>query len=152
MVFSLLAETPHELHFYWKCVVEIVNILCLDSLTVVRMSAWADLALFTLTFVLCIVWSVEVGVVVSLIVSLLMVVHRSSKTRLTILVRFVLLLHRPLHFDCIQRTGSFTWYRPLEAHRRDSRCRGRSRRPGDQNTRQSRLRYGFTLVNLFHSD
>jgi hypothetical protein len=51
------------------------------------MSAWADLALFTLTFVLSIVWNVEIGVVVSLIISLLMVVHRSSKTRMTILVR-----------------------------------------------------------------
>lgn len=50
------------------------------------MRAWVDLALMTLTFVLSIVWNVEVGIGVSLVISLLLVVHRSSKTRMTILV------------------------------------------------------------------
>lgn len=52
------------------------------------MGAWVDLALMSLTFVFSIVWNIEVGVVVSLIISLLLVVHRSSKTRMAILVRF----------------------------------------------------------------
>ncbi|KAJ3980743.1 sulfate anion transporter [Lentinula detonsa] len=69
VVFSLLQETPHDLIYYW------------------RMSAWMDLLLVTLTFVLSIVWNVEVGIVVSLIISLLLVVRRSSKTRMTILGR-----------------------------------------------------------------
>jgi MFS superfamily sulfate permease-like transporter len=54
------------------------------------MGAWVDLTLMSLTFIFSIVYNVEVGVVVSLIISLLLVVHRSSKTRMTILVRYVL--------------------------------------------------------------
>src|ERR1700678_3598813 len=50
------------------------------------MKAWVDLTLMSLTFILSIIWNIEVGVVVSLVISLLMVVHRSSKTRMTILV------------------------------------------------------------------
>ncbi|KAA1470383.1 hypothetical protein DENSPDRAFT_836155 [Dentipellis sp. KUC8613] len=69
VVFSLLAETPEDVTFYW------------------RMSAWIDLALMGLTFVLTILWSVQVGVVVSLIISLLLVVRRSSRTRMAILGR-----------------------------------------------------------------
>lgn len=41
----------------------------------------------TLTFVLTIFWDLELGIAVSLVISLLLVVHRSSKTRMTILVR-----------------------------------------------------------------
>lgn len=51
------------------------------------MRAWVDLSLMALTFFFTIIWDVEVGVAVSLIISLLLVVHRSSKTRMTILVR-----------------------------------------------------------------
>ncbi|KAF8957348.1 sulfate anion transporter [Flammula alnicola] len=69
VVFSLLAETPHDVLYYW------------------RMGAWVDLTLMSLTFFLSIIWNIEVGVVVSLVISLLMVVHRSSKTRMTILGR-----------------------------------------------------------------
>lgn len=41
-----------------------------------------------LTFVLTVLWSVEVGVAVSVTISLLMVVHRSSRARMSILVSF----------------------------------------------------------------
>lgn len=51
-----------------------------------RMKAWTDLTLMSLTFLLSIIWNIEVGVVVSLVISLFMVVHRSSKTRMNILV------------------------------------------------------------------
>lgn len=54
------------------------------------MSAWVDITIMSLTFFLSIIYNVEVGVVVSLIISLLLVVHRSSKTRMTILVRYYL--------------------------------------------------------------
>ncbi|KDQ56404.1 hypothetical protein JAAARDRAFT_36572 [Jaapia argillacea MUCL 33604] len=69
VVFSLLSETPHDVMFYW------------------RMRSWIDLGLMSLTFILTIIWNVEIGVVVSLIISLLLVVYRSSKTRMTILGR-----------------------------------------------------------------
>jgi MFS superfamily sulfate permease-like transporter len=51
------------------------------------MRAWVDMTLMSLTFILTIIWSVQVGVTVSLIISLLLVVRRSSRTRMTILVR-----------------------------------------------------------------
>jgi MFS superfamily sulfate permease-like transporter len=56
------------------------------------MSAWVDLSLMFLTFFCAIVWNIEVGIMLSLIASLLLVVHRSSKARMTILVRFFLYL------------------------------------------------------------
>ncbi|KZT03929.1 sulfate anion transporter [Laetiporus sulphureus 93-53] len=69
VVFSLLAEIPHDLKFYW------------------RLRSWVDLSLMALTFVLTIFWDLEIGIAVSLVISLLLVVHRSSKTRMTILGR-----------------------------------------------------------------
>lgn len=39
-----------------------------------------------LTFVLSIIWNVEVGIAVTMVLSLLLVVNRSSKTRMVILV------------------------------------------------------------------
>ncbi|KAI0262199.1 sulfate anion transporter [Gloeopeniophorella convolvens] len=69
VVYSLIAETPEDVIFYWK------------------MGAWIDMTLMSLTFILTIIWSVQVGVTVSLVISLLLVVRRSSKTRMTILGR-----------------------------------------------------------------
>ncbi|KAJ6590119.1 sulfate anion transporter [Mycena vulgaris] len=69
VVFSLLREAPHDVAYYWK------------------MSAWVDLSLMFLTFFCAIVWNIEVGIMLSMIASLLLVVHRSSKTRMTILGR-----------------------------------------------------------------
>ncbi|KAI8978222.1 sulfate anion transporter [Trametes punicea] len=69
IVFSLLGELPHDAIFYW------------------RMKAWIDLALMTLTFVLTIIWNVEIGIAVSVVISLLLVVRRSSRPRMTILGR-----------------------------------------------------------------
>ena len=85
VVFSLLAEVPHDVKFFWRYVrwplTPIHHLRVAD-----RMSAWVDLALMALTFFCTIVWNVEIGVAASLIISLLLVVHRSSKTRMTILV------------------------------------------------------------------
>lgn len=50
------------------------------------MGAWIDMTLMALTFILTIIWSIQVGVTVSLIISLLLVVRRSSKTRMALLV------------------------------------------------------------------
>lgn len=69
VVYTLLAETPEDVIFYWK------------------MRAWIDMTLMSLTFFLTIIWSVQVGVTVSLIISLLLVVRRSSRTRMAILGR-----------------------------------------------------------------
>ncbi|KAJ7099381.1 sulfate anion transporter [Mycena belliarum] len=69
VVFSLLREAPHDVAYYWK------------------MSAWVDLSLMFLTFFCAIVWNIEVGIMLSVLASLLLVVHRSSKTRMTILGR-----------------------------------------------------------------
>lgn len=51
-----------------------------------RMKAGVELALMTLTLVLTVVWSVEVGVLSSVAISLLLVVKKSSQPRMTILV------------------------------------------------------------------
>ena len=67
------------------------------SLTLIewsRMAAWMDLAIMSLTFFLSIIYNIEVGVVVSLVLSLLLVVHRSSKPRMTILVSGVAVVGR----------------------------------------------------------
>ena len=64
------------------------------------MEAWVDLAIMSLTFFLSIVYNIEVGVVASLVFSLLLVVHRSSKTRMTILVS-----DDPRSHDSIQILG-----------------------------------------------
>ncbi|KAJ7072783.1 sulfate transporter family-domain-containing protein [Mycena amicta] len=69
VVFSLLREAPHEVAYY------------------IKMSAWTDLGLMFLTFSCSIIWNIEIGVTLSLIASLLLVVHRSSKARMTILGR-----------------------------------------------------------------
>ena len=51
-----------------------------------RMRAWIDLLLMSLTFFLTIIWNVEIGIAVSVVISLLLVVRRSSRPRMTILV------------------------------------------------------------------
>lgn len=53
------------------------------------MGAWIELSLMTLTLVLTLVWSVEVGVLASIALSLILVVKKSSRTRMSILVCLV---------------------------------------------------------------
>ncbi|KAG8801370.1 hypothetical protein FRC17_006668, partial [Serendipita sp. 399] len=69
VVVGLVSEAPEDIHFFWS------------------LGSWTDLALMALTFVLTTLWSVEVGVAVSVTISLLMVVHRSSRARMSILGR-----------------------------------------------------------------
>lgn len=87
VLISLLAEIPEALEYYWRSVDSFWQVLdTLNRAFADRMRAWIDLALMFLTFTLTIVWSVEVGVAVSIVISLLLVIHRSSKARLMILV------------------------------------------------------------------
>jgi MFS superfamily sulfate permease-like transporter len=51
-----------------------------------RLSAKTEMLLMLTTFVLSIVWDLEIGIVVSIIISLVLVVRRSSKPRMTILI------------------------------------------------------------------
>lgn len=52
------------------------------------MRAHTDMGLIALTFTLTIAYSIEVGVLVSFVISLLMIVRRSSKVSIGIMVRF----------------------------------------------------------------
>ncbi|KAF9519411.1 hypothetical protein BS47DRAFT_1370775 [Hydnum rufescens UP504] len=67
VVNSILSETPHDFGYFW------------------RMSAWTDLAMMCLTFIFTVAWSVEVGIIVSVTSSLLIIVRRSSMTHIKIL-------------------------------------------------------------------
>lgn len=69
VVMNILAETPHDVLYFW------------------RMSAWTDLTMMFLTFALAVIWNVEVGIIVSVSLSLLIIVRRSSKTHIKILGR-----------------------------------------------------------------
>ncbi|GJJ08402.1 hypothetical protein Clacol_002618 [Clathrus columnatus] len=69
VVWSLLAEAPHEFMWYY------------------RMGAWMELGLMGLTLILTIIWSVEVGVLASIAISVLLVVKKSSQARMSILGR-----------------------------------------------------------------
>ncbi|TRM68930.1 sulfate transporter family-domain-containing protein [Schizophyllum amplum] len=69
VVFSLLHETPHDVKYYWK------------------MRSWVDLTMLSLTLIFSIIWNVEVGIVASVVISLVLVLHRASKARMTILGR-----------------------------------------------------------------
>ncbi|KAI6046373.1 sulfate transporter family-domain-containing protein [Pisolithus marmoratus] len=72
-VVTLFAELPHDLIYYYN------------------IGAGTDLVMMFITFFLSVVWNIEIGIIVSLIISLLLVIRRSSKTRMTILVCFVFL-------------------------------------------------------------
>jgi len=78
----------------------------------------------TLTFLLTTLWSVEVGVAVSVTISLLLVVHRSSRARLSILVSSD--SYQPA-YTSIQLTkwiqGAGTGDRQVGTHTRKPRCR-----------------------------
>lgn len=54
------------------------------------MSAWTDLFMMLLTFVFTVFWSVEVGIIVSVSVSLVLIVRRSSRPHISILVRLII--------------------------------------------------------------
>ncbi|GAA6053425.1 hypothetical protein JCM3770_005160, partial [Rhodotorula araucariae] len=69
VVFSILEEAPEDVRFFWK------------------MRAWVDGALMLLTFVLSLFVGVEVGVIVSVCLSLVLCVKQSTAMRITILGR-----------------------------------------------------------------
>lgn len=108
---------------------------------VARMGGWMDLLLMSLTFIFTIVWNVEVGIAVSLVISLLLVVHRSSKTRLTILVRCTSeACETDVYGDHL--VGAYPRHQPVETNRRGTRGAGRRRGGAHRpHPRESRLRY-----------
>jgi MFS superfamily sulfate permease-like transporter len=88
VIISLLAEAPHDVKYYFRSVVPVHFLKRKLTIAVLphRMRAWIDMSLMLFTFFSTIVWNVEVGILASLVISLLLVVHRSSKTRMMILV------------------------------------------------------------------
>ncbi|KAF8331325.1 sulfate transporter family-domain-containing protein [Cantharellus anzutake] len=66
---NILTEIRHDVLYFWG------------------MSAWTDLAMMLLTFAFTVIWSVEVGIIVSVTSSLLIIVKRSSRTHIKILGR-----------------------------------------------------------------
>ena len=87
IVLGLLTDAPKDLRYYWKYEYSLGdarrNSQVFDS---DRMRSYADLAVIVVTLVGTMLYNIEVGVVGSIILSLLLVVHKSSKPRLTILV------------------------------------------------------------------
>ncbi|GAA5946541.1 hypothetical protein JCM1841_002119, partial [Sporobolomyces salmonicolor] len=69
VVFSILEEAPHDVKFFWK------------------MRAWVDGAMMLLTFVLSLFVSVEVGIIVSVALSLVLCVKQSTSMNIKILGR-----------------------------------------------------------------
>ncbi|WOO80799.1 Putative sulfate transporter [Vanrija pseudolonga] len=69
VVYSLLDEAPHDIIFFWK------------------MKAWTDFLQMTGTFLLTLLFSIEVGVVASVCFSLLLVIQRSTQPRIKIIGR-----------------------------------------------------------------
>ncbi|SCZ90972.1 BZ3500_MvSof-1268-A1-R1_Chr1-3g02435 [Microbotryum saponariae] len=69
VVFSILAEAPHDVMFFW------------------RMRAWLDLSLMAMTFFLSLFISVEIGIIVSVAFSMLLCIKHSSAMRIKILGR-----------------------------------------------------------------
>ena len=81
------------------------------------MRAWIDMTLMSLTFFLTIIWSVQVGVTVSLIISLLLVVRRSSKTRMAILVGVSSIKQRQFFSDASGTLGPYSRNRSMGGNR-----------------------------------
>ncbi|KAL8286278.1 hypothetical protein RQP46_004766 [Phenoliferia psychrophenolica] len=69
VVFSILAEVPHDVKFFFK------------------MGAWVDGGLMALTFLLTFFVNVEVGIVVSVAVSMVLCIKQSASMRVSILGR-----------------------------------------------------------------
>ncbi|RSH94758.1 hypothetical protein EHS25_004564 [Saitozyma podzolica] len=69
VVYAILAEAPHEFMFFW------------------HMRAWTDFLQMTGTFILTLLFSIETGLVASVVFSLILVVQKSTQTRIKIIGR-----------------------------------------------------------------
>jgi MFS superfamily sulfate permease-like transporter len=101
------------------------------------MRAWIDMTLMTLTFFLTIIWSVQVGVTVSLIISLLLLVRRSSKTRIAILVGVSFIEEDTFFFSGV--SGDRAVFQELIDGNQSTRVQARR-------THQVFLSYGFVKI------
>jgi len=77
-----------------------------------------ELSLMNLTLILTLIWSVEVGVLSSIALSLLLVVKKSSQTRMSILVSLLLFFLRTYKSNAAA-LGSDAEHRPMEADQRE---------------------------------
>ncbi|KAK4689920.1 hypothetical protein P7C73_g207, partial [Tremellales sp. Uapishka_1] len=69
VVYAILAEAPHDILFFW------------------RMRAWTDFLQMTGTFFLTLFFSIELGLVASVGFSLILVIQKSTQTRIKIIGR-----------------------------------------------------------------
>ncbi|GAA6006635.1 hypothetical protein JCM10207_005000 [Rhodosporidiobolus poonsookiae] len=69
VVFSILEEAPEDVKFFWK------------------MRAWVDGGLMLLTFLLSLFVSVEVGIIVSVALSMVLCIKQSTSVRINLLAR-----------------------------------------------------------------
>jgi len=78
------------------------------------MRAWVDFSLMMTTFIFTLLWSVEVGIVVSVTVSLLLVVRNASKTSIKILVSYVLAGVQLIVSNACEIVGQNSWNQSME--------------------------------------
>ncbi|GAA5923353.1 uncharacterized protein JCM15063_003621 [Sporobolomyces koalae] len=69
VVFSILEEAPEDIKFFWK------------------MRAWTDLLMLSITFLLSLFVSVEVGIITSVCLSMILCIKQSTLTHIKILGR-----------------------------------------------------------------
>lgn len=69
MVYGLIREAPHDIAYYWRSVLLTFEVQTLAPEQVHRMGAWEDFGLMSLTFFSTLLWSVEVGIIVSVALS-----------------------------------------------------------------------------------
>jgi MFS superfamily sulfate permease-like transporter len=71
-VIALLKELPHDLKFMW------------------RVRAWKDIVLMIVTFSATVLFSLEIGTAISVVLSLLATIKQSSCPRITVLVSLII--------------------------------------------------------------
>ncbi|GAA5897412.1 hypothetical protein JCM6882_001880 [Rhodosporidiobolus microsporus] len=86
VVFSILEEAPHDVKFFWK------------------MRAWVDGALMLLTFFLSLFVNVEVGIIVSVALSMVLCIKQSTHVRINLLARIPgTTLYEPISSSSLSR-------------------------------------------------
>lgn len=84
-VIALLKELPHDLKFMW------------------RVRAWKDIVLMIVTFSATVLFSLEIGTAISVVLSLLATIKQSSCPRITVLVSLII---QPRYLLMINRAES----------------------------------------------
>lgn len=112
----------------------VISVACLallefdDIAFALRLGAWSDLALVCLTFVTTIVFGIELGTLVSVALSLLLVIKETTSLRMSVLGRA----------RVVDRSAPGGWrykYRDIDGNNFSSRQRDRSPGPGSEPAR-----------------